>query len=84
MPVSPVAGVPPTSTLQRFDRQMATFTPYYVAPGLTKRNFYRENGQIILAAMVAIMLMVCLFVFQGTSFLASGITAGAEYSPYGF
>lgn len=64
MPVSPVAGVPPTSTLQGFDQRMANFAPVYVAPGLTRKNFYRENGQIILAAMVAIMLLIVLFLFQ--------------------
>ncbi len=61
MPVAPTSGVPPLSTLAQFDRKMATFTPYYIAPGLTKRNFYAENGQIILAAMVALLLMI-LFV----------------------
>jgi len=84
MPVVPVAGIPPISTLQRFDRQMATFTPYYVAPGLTQKNFYRENGQIILAAMVAVLLMICLFLLQGNSLLASTASAGLEYTPYGF
>lgn len=62
MPVTPVAGVPPLSTLQKFDRGMANFRPYYVAPGLTKGNFYTQNGQIILAAIVAIMLIILFFI----------------------
>ena len=66
MPVSPVAGIPPLSTLQQFDRRMASFTPYYIAPGLTHRNFYAQNGQIILAAMVALMLII-LFVLNSVA-----------------
>lgn len=66
MPVSPVAGIPPLSTLQQFDRRVANFTPYYIAPGLTHRNFYAQNGQIILAAMVALMLMI-LFVLNSAA-----------------
>lgn len=67
MPVAPVAGIPPLSTLQAFDSRVSTFTPYYIAPGLTKRNFYSQNGQIILAAMVALLLMI-LFVLNTTGF----------------
>lgn len=62
MPVTPVAGVPPLSTLAQFDRRMANFTPCYIAPGLTKGNFYTQNGQIILAAVVVIMLIILFFV----------------------
>ncbi len=61
MPVSPVAGVPPLSTFAQFDRRMANFTPVYIAPGLTHQNFYRENGQMILAAMVALFLLIFVF-----------------------
>lgn len=61
MPVSPVAGIPPLSTFQAFDRRMANFTPTYIAPGLTHRNFYSQNGQIILAAMAALLLLIFLF-----------------------
>lgn len=83
MPVSPVAGVPPISTLQAFDRQMANFAPYYIAPGLTKKNFYRENGQIILAAIVALLLLVSLFLFQ-QGVLASAPASALEYTPFSF
>lgn len=83
MPVAPVAGVPPLSTLAVFDRRMANFTPYYIAPGLTHHNFYKENGQIILAAMVAIVLMILLFFVQ-QGVLAAGPSAVADLSPYSF
>lgn len=76
MPVAPVAGIPPLSTLAQFDRKVATFTPYYIAPGLTKQNFYAQNGQIILAAMVALLLMI-LFVLNS----AAGIGPHTLFNP---
>lgn len=82
MQSSTIAGVPPLDTLQRFDRRMINFRPDYIAPGLTKQNFYRENGQIILAAMVAIMLLISLFVLQSGVF-ASGTPTVAGYSRFG-
>lgn len=76
MPVAPVAGIPPLSTLAQFDRRMASFAPYYIAPGLTKSNFYAQNGQIILAAMVALLLMI-LFVLNS----AAGIGPHTLFNP---
>lgn len=62
MPVAPVAGVPPMSTLQSIDRSFEHFpTPYYIAPGLTKQNFYQKNGQMILAALAALLLLIFMF-----------------------
>jgi len=83
MPFSPVVGVPPLDTLQKFDRRMTNFRPDYIAPGLTKQNFYRENGQIILAAMVALMLLISLFIFQ-SGVLVGGPPTVAGYSRFGF
>lgn len=83
MPVAPVAGVPPLSTLHEFDRRMANFAPYYIAPGLTKKNFYRENGQIILAGIVALLLLIILFLAQSGVF-AAGPTLIGPYTPYSF
>ncbi|MEK7581493.1 MAG: hypothetical protein AAB512_04370 [Patescibacteria group bacterium] len=90
MPVSPVAGVPPLSTLHDFDRRISNFAPYYIAPGLTKKNFYRENGQIILASMVALTLLVFLFLTT-SGVLASArpmsgeaIDSAMQLSPYAF
>lgn len=76
MPVAPVAGVPPLSTLESLDRSFAHFpTPYYIAPGLTKRNFYKGNGQMILAAMAALLLLIFFFLnsagYVGTSVFVS-------------
>lgn len=84
MPVSPVAGVPPLATLQQFDRRMANFRPYYIAPGLTKNNFYHANGQIILAAMVALLLLISLFLFQTGVLAVGGPPTVAGYSRFGF
>ena len=90
MPVAPVAGVPPLSTLHDFDRKMSNFAPYYIAPGLTKKNFYRENGQIILAAMVAMLMLIFLFL-STSGVLASArgpasvvVDSAVELTPYGF
>ena len=90
MPVAPVAGVPPLSTLHEFDRRISNFAPYYIAPGLTKKNFYKENGQIILASMVAIAMLIFLFL-STSGVLASHyavnknvINSAMELTPYGF
>ena len=62
MTVAPVAGVPPASTLAQFDKSFQNFPPpTYIAPGLTKHNFYKANGMIILAAMVALLMIILLF-----------------------
>ncbi len=76
MPVAPVAGVPPLSTLETIDRSFAHFPPpYYIAPGLTKQNFYKKNGQMILAAFAALLLLIFFFLnsvgYIGTSVFAS-------------
>ncbi len=84
MPDSVIAGVPPLSTLQSFDRRMADITPYYIAPGLTKKNFYRENGLVILAAVVALFLLITLFLLQKGLLTAATPVVGGKYSPYGF
>lgn len=67
MPMTPSAGVPPASTLSAgtlagIEGKFEHFpTPYFIAPGLTPSNFYRENGLIILACVVALMLLILFF-----------------------
>ncbi len=90
MPVAPMAGIPPLSTLHDFDRRVSNFTPYYIAPGLTKKNFYRENGQIILASMVALALLIFLFLTTSGVLASSrpvplqAVDSAMELSPYAF
>ena len=77
MPVAPVAGIPPLSTLESIDRSFEHFpTPYYIAPGLTKQNFYRKNGQMILAALVALLMLIFMFL-NTTGVLGASVFSSA-------
>lgn len=68
MTPAPTSGIPPASTLSSIDRGFANFTPSFIAPGLTHKNFYVQNGLIILAAVVAILLIVLFFLDAPRSF----------------
>lgn len=68
MPVAPVAGVPPRSTLAGLEHRFENFpTPCLIAPGLNPNNFYAENGQIILASIVSLMMLIFFFLLAPLS-----------------
>jgi hypothetical protein len=63
MPITPVAGIPPQATLEQFERNpRPSSAPFFVSADTAKGNFYTQNGQVVLAAIVAIMLIIFFFV----------------------
>lgn len=65
MPVTPVAGVPPQNILSNSHPVYESYLPPSgMVLGLTKRNFYKGNGQIILAAVAVILLIVIFFLLE--------------------
>lgn len=68
MPDSVTAGVPPLSTLQSFNRGISGLATYVFAPGLDGKNFFVENGLMILSAIVVIFLLIMLLFFNGEFF----------------
>jgi hypothetical protein len=62
MPVAPTSGVPPLSTLKQVDvvqadMRVTSFAPYYPDSSLADRNFFEQNEQVVLGAIVILFLI---------------------------